>query len=209
MITIKQVSRAVLALTAAVAASGAMAASATVQLDAALMGANGVTATALGADTYNSGTGVLLAPIDAANTTLTVTDFGNLDGFSLAFDILGFPQTAAFSNFSFDSLTKTLSGNLLGGGIVASKIDYKNGGLLVAGTSTVVGNDIVFSNFSVAAELSAYLTSKNISTAQLSAVTSVLKTVSLPSAVPEPSTYVLMGLGLVGIALTARKRAQA
>jgi hypothetical protein len=34
----------------------------------------------------------------------------------------------------------------------------------------------------------------------------VVQSVTLPTAVPEPTTYALMGLGLVGIALVARKR---
>ncbi len=207
MISIKQISRTVLALAATLAVGSAMAANATVSLDAPLMTANGVTATALGADTYNSTTGILTAPISAGQTA-TFADFGNADGFSLAFSLLGFPQNIAFTNFSFDGLTRTLSGNLKGDGILVSKIDYVNGGLLTAGTSAVVGNDIVYSNFTVSTALSTYLTSINVDTKQLSAVTAVVKSVSIPSvsAVPEPSAYALMGLGLVGIALATRKR---
>lgn len=207
MISIKQISRTVLALAATLAVGSAMAASATVELNAPLMTANGVTATAIGNDTYNGSTGVLTAPISAGQTA-TFADFGNADGFSLAFKLLGFPQTIAFSNFGFDSLTRTLSGNLLGGGLVLSKINYVGGDLLSAGTSTIVGNDIVYSNFTVSTQLSDYLTSIDVDTNQLSAVTSVVKTISIPSvsAVPEPSAYALMGLGLVGIALATRKR---
>ena len=207
MISIKQISRTVLAMAATLAVGSAMAANATVSLDAPLMTANGVTATALGANTYNSTTGILTAPISGGQTA-TFADFGNADGFTLGFSLFGLPQVISFSNFSFDGLTRTLSGNLKGDGVLVSKIDYANGGLLTAGTSSFVANDIMYSNFTVSTELSNYLTSINVDTKQLSAVTAVVKSVSIPSvsAVPEPSAYALMGLGLVGIALATRKR---
>lgn len=205
----KQIARAVVAAAALASVGSAFAATAngTVSLDAATMAANGVTAVAIGNDTYNSTSGILTAPIDAANTTASFVDFGNADGFTLSFDVLGFPQTATFSNFSFNIANKTLFGNLVGGGLVASKIAYNTGGaLLNAGTVTTVNGVTTASNFTLAPELAAYLTSKNIQPSQLAAATSVVKSIAMPSAVPEPSTYAMVLLGLGGIALAARRK---
>lgn len=206
---IKTISRAAVAVAAAVAAHGAMAANATVKLDAAALVTNSVTATALGSASYASGTGILTTPI--TSQTASFVDFGNSDGFKLAFDILGFPQTVSFSNFGYNVTTKTLTGNLVGSGLVASKIDYINGDLLVAGTVSTVNNVLTASNFTLSSSLSTYLTSKSINPTQLSAALGVLQSVSIPvtPAVPEPSTYALMGLGLVGISLIARQKRQA
>lgn len=206
---IKTISRAAVAVAAAVAAHGAMAANATVKLDAASLLANEVTATALGASTYASGTGLLTAPI--SSQTASFVDFGNSDGFKLAFAVLGFPQTVSFSNFGYNVTTKTLTGNLVGTGIVASSINYLSGDLLVAGSVSTVNNVLTASNFTLSSSLSTYLTSKNINPTQLSAALGVLQSVSIPvtPAVPEPSTYALMGLGLVGISLIARQKRQA
>lgn len=205
---IKTISRAAVAVAAAVAAHGAMAANATVKLDAASLVTNDVTATALGSASYASGTGILTTPI--SSQTASFVDFGNSDGFKLAFDVFGLPQTVSFSNFGYNVTTKTLTGNLVGTGVLASKIDYTNGDLLIAGTVSTVNNVLTASNFTLSSSLSTYLTSKSINPTQLSAALGVLQSVSIPvAAVPEPSTYALMGLGLVGISLIARQKRQA
>jgi hypothetical protein len=206
MKTFNQISRLALAAAALAAASGAMAANGTVQLNAPLMTTNGVTATPVGADSYNSATGALTIVGDAANSTASLIDFGNLDGFKLDFDILGLAQAVTFSNFSYDVASKTLRGNLLGDGLLVAKINYVAGDLLIAASAVPSGSNIVASGFTVAPALTAYLTSVKVNASQLSAVTTVVQSVTLPTAVPEPTTYALMGLGLVGIALVARKR---
>jgi PEP-CTERM motif len=203
----KQIARAVVAAAALASAGSAFAANATVSLDAPTMAANGVTAVAIGNDTYNSASGILTAPIDATKTTASFVDFGNADGFTLSFDVFGLPQTATFSNFSFDIASKTLFGNLTGTGVLASKLAYNTGGALLSAGSVITANGVTTaSNFSLAPALSAYLTSKNIQPSQVAAATGVVKSIAMPSAVPEPSTYAMVLLGLGGIALAARRK---
>ena len=119
----KQISRAVVAAAALASAGSVFAATSTVSLDAASMAANGVTATALGTASYNSGSGVLIANLDSTKTTASLIDYVNADGFKLAFAILGFPQTASFADFSYDVATKTILGDLVGTGVIAGTLD--------------------------------------------------------------------------------------
>ncbi|RRR99992.1 PEP-CTERM sorting domain-containing protein [Aquabacterium soli] len=205
---IKTISRAAVAVAAAVAAHGAMAANATVQLDTSVISANSLTVAAIGADTYSSSTGVLTAPVASASNK--VVDFGNSDGFSISLTVLFAKQTLSFTNFAYDLTTNTLFGTLTGSGSLLSGIAF-TGDLLKAGTTSSTNSILTASNFGVSAGLTAYLTTAGVSTASLSSITSSIKSVSVPTApaVPEPSTYALMGLGLVGISLIARQKRQA
>lgn len=209
---IKTISRAAIAVAAAVAAHGAIAANATVQLDTSVISANSLTVAAIGADTYSSSTGKLIAPVDAANTTASLVDFGNSDGFSISLTVFFAKQTLAFTNFSYNLTNNTLYGTLKGSGSLLSDISF-TGDLLTANNTVTAGSILTASNFSVAAGLTSYLTSAGVSTTSLSAITSSIQSVALPvtaaPAVPEPSTYALMGLGLVGISLIARQKRQA
>jgi hypothetical protein len=204
---IKTISRAAVAVAAAVAASGAMAANATVSLDTSVLST--YTVKGVGADTYNSSTGILTAPIDAANTTASLIDFGNNDGFSLSMTVLFSTQTLSFTNFSYNVTNKTLYGTLSGAGSLLSGVSF-TGDLLVAGTSGTASNVLTASNFSVASGLGAYLTNAGLSASYQTTIASSIKSVSVPvtAPVPEPSTYALMGLGLVGISLIARQKRQ-
>jgi hypothetical protein len=209
---IKTISRAAIAVAAAVAAHGAIAANATVQLDTSVISANSLTVAAIGADTYSSSTGKLIAPVDAANTTASLVDFGNSDGFSISLTVFFAKQTLAFTNFSYNLTNNTLYGTLKGSGSLLSDISF-TGDLLTANNTVTAGSILTASNFSVAAGLTSYLTSAGVSTTSLSAITSSIQSVALPvtaaPAVPEPSTYALMGLGLVGISLISRQKRQA
>lgn len=208
MITLKTISRAVLALSAAVAVQGAMAANGdtTVSVNGAPLASLGtVTISKLGAATYTAGasnTGTLQLSADAIDSVLA--DFAAADGFKISVSSLFLgTNSVSFSNFTHNLETGLLSGSLLGAGGILGNLNY-TGDLIDATTISGVGTGtLTFSNFQLSQGLSDYLAANGVTPSQVP-VGDMIRSVAV--AVPEPSTYALMGLGLVGIALTARKR---
>jgi PEP-CTERM motif len=207
MITVKQIVRATAALVAAASVQGAMAANASVSVNTSSLTSLGTTTvTGVGNGSFAStGTnaGTVTAPI--ITLTSTLADFAAADGFMISIDTFLGENTAKFTDFALNLSSGMLTGKLVGSGALLSKIDY-TGELIDA--ATISGTDtLMFSSFSLAPAMSAYLTSMKISPT-LVPVGDMIRSVSIPmpSAIPEPSTYALMGLGLVGVALTARKR---
>jgi PEP-CTERM motif len=205
MKTLTQISRAALTALVLAAAGNAMAANApaTVSVDAAYLTANDLAVAGVGGSTYTTSGNIGTVSLAIDTIPSMLIDFLDAAGFSITASTFLGDGVATFSNFKFDASTGIMSGNLVGGGLL-SKLNYLNGDLLKANTLTGVGTSLITaSNFTLADGLSSYLTTNKISPALLP-VSSVVKTVALP--VPEPTTYALMGLGLVGIALVARKR---
>ena len=210
MKTLTQISRAALTAVVLAAAGNAMAANASISLNTSSLAALGtVTLSGLGSDTFAStgtGTGTLTAPI--SSTTLSLADFAAPDGFLVTATTKVFlstiVNTMAFTDFSLVLGTGVLNGSLVGGGSTLAGLSYA-GDLLDADTIVTAAGVTTFSNFKIATGLSAYLTAAGLDPAKLP-VGDVVRSVSLASAVPEPTTYALMGLGLVGIAALARRK---
>ena len=224
----KQLSRSVIALAAVtVVAGGAMAATqpfnainATVSIDTSMLTANNISISKIG-NAVLSGNTLTLAVSSVTNATnggAATINFGDNDGFMLTTQF----GTLTFKDFSFDAASKTLIGDLQGGGFLLSGISFQDGGLLSAGAAegnlgfdplTAVTNSssarplyLSASQFTMAAGLAAYLTEKGLTPSTVP-VGQIVQNVKIGvSPVPEPSTYALMGLGLVGMALVSRKR---
>ncbi|MBI5924516.1 MAG: PEP-CTERM sorting domain-containing protein [Aquabacterium sp.] len=219
------------AATAASAASVTLSpvTSSTVSFDTAALASNNFTATALGGSTYSSSTGILTDAIAGASVSsfpgAALVSYDAASGISLSTSI-AFVGTVKvnMTNFSYNAGDNMLYGDLLVTALGSSKT-YTNQSILVAGTEVgTIGADSINSVSSSAAaralnmNLSSFTLSSDLQTQLGNAVSFVswlpaaVKSINVTSAtpvtpaVPEPSTYALMGLGLVGMALVARRK---
>ena len=228
MMYFKQFAVAALAIAAAASASATSqpftATSGSVTLDTTYLSANGYTVGALGSATYNASTGVLSGdPLSAVTTSANpgplTASFDATSGLSLTKGT----TTVKLTNFSFDAATNSLFGNISVGFLLnltnqslltATTVAGDFGGSSlssVATSSTARTLNLAASSFVLSDAFSTLLSSNGITPSTVSFVASIVKNVNVGKVstptVPEPSTYALMGLGLVGIALAGRRKA--
>jgi len=209
---IKQVAQAVLGLVVSVAASSAMAANGdvTIKLNQSLMNANDWLAAKLGNAVYTNATPVstVFVPVNAANTTASFIDYAAADGVKISFapNSLGIRSSVSLLDFTFDIATATISGDVKYG-VLNITADEP---MLSIGTLTNVGGNLVASDLSMHPSLVALVVDSGLDPNVLP-LSSLIQSLTFTgygfaAPVPEPSTYALMGLGLVGISLVARRR---
>lgn len=221
----KQFSMSFLAV-AATAASAAtsqpfVATTANVTLDTSYLTANGYTVSAVGSSTYTAATGVLTDPVQAVNLAVSpgpiTIDFSDTSGMAIKKGL----TTVKLTNFTYDVATNSLFGDISAGlllnlsnqSLLTANTVFGNFGGIIGGqeltsvtsssTSRVLG--LAASDFVLSDAFNTFLTDNGVDPAAMAFVATMVKSVNI-GAVPEPSTYVLMGLGLVGIAATARRK---
>ncbi len=185
-----------------------------VVMDTAVLASKKLTLSPVGSATWNASTGVLTDPISGASTTAAdqlIIQFNAASGFALYTPgLFGQTQVATLKNFSYNVDTGTLHGDLytLAGNLMNTDLltaNTKVGGVDFG--STVL--DIKASNFVLATQL---VNSLGSNAASFQFVADAVKTLNIkatfsaPLAVPEPSAFAMLGVGLVGMSLVARRR---
>lgn len=230
----KQFSVSLMALGAATAVSAAnlpiLPTSAEIDVDASAIATalNGYSISAVGGATYNSVDGLFSTPgaTGAVSTTPGPIDFSLPDAAGLKFTKGAFDPVITLSNFSFDSATNELSGNLqvvvfgstlinvvdqsvlVASNVITRYGDTFNGDVAPNGTPAALGLkawDFELSESFKSYMLANYGLEPTQLTSQFGYVANMIQEVRV-GAVPEPSTYALMGIGLLSVGFIARRK---
>ncbi len=197
--------------------------SGTVTLDTSFVTSNGYVASALGAATYDAGTGTLTDPVQGVSTSTEpgpiVIDFSDTSGLSIK---KGYTNVK-LTDFTFDVATNTLFGDVNVGVLLslndqalltATSVSSSFGtqaGTSVTSSAETRNLGLLASNFTLAPAFISFLGENGVDPTSMAFVASIIKevkigTVVTPTAVPEPTTYALLFAGLAMVGMNQLKR---